>query len=63
MSDHPTIRRAVFYVVRSHGDLSWYLAFNSQSRAANDQEWNQRPRDLNPEGRSKVLYLQKPSSP
>ena len=31
-----TKRTVVFFVARSHADLSWYLSFNALSPAAND---------------------------
>jgi hypothetical protein len=33
-------RTAVFFVARSHGDLSWYWSFDTLRPAANDRNWN-----------------------
>jgi hypothetical protein len=36
MSDDLTRPTAVFFVARSHSDLSWYMAINTLRPAAND---------------------------
>ncbi len=38
----------------------WYLAVNSQRRAANDQDLTRGSPEIAVEGESKVLYLEKP---
>jgi hypothetical protein len=60
MSDHPKRPNTVFFVARSHRDLSWFFAFNSQKRAANDQDLNRSCRADASSGESNVLYLEKP---
>jgi hypothetical protein len=35
-------RTVVFFVAKSHADLSWYLSFNASSPAANDQRVERR---------------------
>jgi hypothetical protein len=37
MSDEFNPRSVIFFVARSHGDLSWYLSINTLGQAANDQ--------------------------
>jgi hypothetical protein len=33
-------RTVVFFVARSHADLSWYLSLDARSPAANDRSFN-----------------------
>lgn len=40
MSDDVKKRTTVFFIARSHGDLSWYLAVNTLRMAANDDSAN-----------------------
>jgi hypothetical protein len=61
MFDHPKGPNTVFFIARSHRDLSWHLAFNSLRRAANEQDFKRSCRAGAPEERN-VLYLEKPRS-
>ncbi len=60
MFDHPKRPNTVFFVARSHRDLSWYLAFNSLRRAANEQDFNRRCRATRAAEERNVLYLERP---
>jgi hypothetical protein len=56
MSNHPKRPfNPVFFVARSHRDLSLYLAVNTLKRAANDQDLNRRASA--PAGANNVLYF------
>jgi hypothetical protein len=51
----------VFFVARSHRDLSFHLSVNTHKRAANDQDMNRRERARDEESarheKSNVLYF------